>query len=45
MMDTLYRLQQTGDKGAYLKQRLKDKLSEHKQYINKHGQGMPKLRN
>lgn len=45
MMDTLCRLQQTGDKGAYLKQQLKCKLSEYTQHFNKHGQDMPKLRN
>jgi xylulose-5-phosphate/fructose-6-phosphate phosphoketolase len=34
-----------GDKGIYLKQQLKDKLIEHKQYINKHGQDMSEIRN
>ena len=29
-MDTIDRLPQTGDKGIYLKQQLKDKLIEHK---------------
>jgi xylulose-5-phosphate/fructose-6-phosphate phosphoketolase len=45
VMDTIDRLPQTGDKGIYLKQQLKDKLVEHKQYIHKHGQDMPEIRN
>src|SRR3569832_668293 len=44
VMDTIDRLPQTGDKGVYLKQQLKDKLIEHKQYINKYGQDMPEIR-
>ncbi len=45
VMDTIDRLPQTGDKGIYLKQKLKDKLVEHKQYIAEHGQDMPEIRN
>ena len=45
VMDTIDRLPQTGDKGVYLKQQLKDKLIEHKQYIRKYGQDMPEIRN
>ncbi len=45
VMDAIDRLPQTGDKGIYLKQQLKDKLIEHKQYIDKHGQDMPEMRN
>jgi xylulose-5-phosphate/fructose-6-phosphate phosphoketolase len=44
-MDTVDRLPQTGDKGICLKQQLNDKLIEHKQYINKHGEDLPKIRN
>ena len=40
-----FELPQTGDKGIYLKQQFKDKLSEHKQCINKYGQDMPEVRN
>jgi hypothetical protein len=45
VMDTIDRLPQTGDKGITLKQQLKNKLIEHKQYIDKHGQDMPEIRN
>jgi len=44
-MDAIDRLPQTGDKGLTLKQQLKDKLIEHKQYIDKHGEDMPEIRN
>jgi phosphoketolase len=44
VMDTIDRLPQTGDRGVYLKQQLKGKLIEHKQYIDKHGQDMPEIR-
>jgi xylulose-5-phosphate/fructose-6-phosphate phosphoketolase len=45
VMDTIDRLPQTGDRGVYLKQQLKDKLVEHRQYINQYGQDMPEIRN
>ena len=45
VMDAIDRLPQTGDKGLYLKRRLKDKLIEHNQYIDKHGQDLPEIRN
>jgi xylulose-5-phosphate/fructose-6-phosphate phosphoketolase len=44
-MDTSDRLPQTGDQGIYPKQQFKDKLIEHKQYVNRHGQDMPEIRN
>ncbi len=43
-MDVLDRLPQLGNRGAYLKQALKDKLVQHKQYIVQHGQDMPEVR-
>ncbi len=45
VMDTIDRVPQTGGKGIYLKQQLKDKLVEHKLYIRRHGQDMPEVRN
>ena len=45
VMDVIDRLPQTGDRGAYVQQQLKDKLVEHKQYIDKNGQDMPEIRN
>jgi xylulose-5-phosphate/fructose-6-phosphate phosphoketolase len=45
VMDAIDRLPQTGDQGIYLKQQLKDKLVEHKQYIDKNGEDLPEIRN
>jgi xylulose-5-phosphate/fructose-6-phosphate phosphoketolase len=45
VMDIIDRLPGTGDKGVYLKERLQDKLIEHKQYISRYGQDMPEIRN
>jgi xylulose-5-phosphate/fructose-6-phosphate phosphoketolase len=44
VIDTIDRLPQTGGKGIDLKQRLEDKLIEHKRYIDRHGQDMPEVR-
>ena len=44
-MDTIDRLPQAGEKGSSLKRQLKDKLIEHKQYIETNGQDLPEVRN
>ena len=44
-MDAIDRLPQLGDQGLTLKRQLKDKLLEHRQYINAHGEDMPEIRN
>ncbi len=42
--DVIDRVSKLGYKAAYLKQFLRDKLVEHKQYIHKHGEDMPEIR-
>jgi len=44
VMDTIDRVPQTGERGIYLKQQLRDKLVEHNDYIRKHGEDMPEIR-
>jgi xylulose-5-phosphate/fructose-6-phosphate phosphoketolase len=44
VMDVIDRLPKTGDRGAYLKQQLMDKLAEHRSYIDKNGQDMSEIR-
>ena len=42
--DVVDRVPKLGYKAAYLKQFVRDRLIEHKQYIAKHGQDMPEIR-
>jgi len=44
VQDVLDRLPRLGDKTAYLKQEMQDKLVAHKQYIRENGQDMPEVR-
>lgn len=45
VMDVIDRVPEVGDEGDYLKQQLKDKLVEHRLYINEHGEDLPEVRN
>ena len=40
----LLRLPQLGNRGAYLYQKMSDKLVQHQQYINEYGEDMPEVR-
>ena len=45
VMDVIDRVPQTGCKGKHLQQQLRNKLIEHKSYIDQFGQDMPEIRN
>jgi xylulose-5-phosphate/fructose-6-phosphate phosphoketolase len=43
--DVIDRVPGLGARAAYVKQALRDKLLDHKNYIHKYGQDMPETRN
>lgn len=43
VMDVADRVPKISDRAAYLKQHMRDKLTEHRQYITRHGQDMPEI--
>jgi len=43
--DVIDRVTNLRSRGAYAKQAFREKLIEHKEYIRKHGQDMPEIRN
>jgi xylulose-5-phosphate/fructose-6-phosphate phosphoketolase len=45
VMDVIDRVPKLGYKAASLKQMMRDKLTEHKHYIARHGEDMPEVRN
>ncbi len=44
VMDVIDRVPQVGSAGVYLSQQLRDKLVEHKRYIEENGRDMPEIR-
>ena len=44
VIDVVQRLHSLGNRGAYLVQRMNDKLVEHRQYIKDHGVDLPEIR-
>lgn len=45
VLDVIERLPAPGSHAAYVSQAIRDKLLEHKQYIEMHGEDMPEIRN
>ncbi len=45
VQDVIDRVPRLAGRGDYLKQEMRDKLLEHKQYIRRYGQDMPEIRN
>ena len=45
VQDVVDNLEHLGSKGAYLKQKMRDKLIEHKHFIDAHGEDLPEIRN
>jgi xylulose-5-phosphate/fructose-6-phosphate phosphoketolase len=42
--DVIDRVPKLGPVAAYAKQRIRDKLIEHEQYIHEHGEDLPEVR-
>jgi xylulose-5-phosphate/fructose-6-phosphate phosphoketolase len=45
VMDVIDRVPKLGYRAAYLKQLMRDKLTEHELYIRQYGEDMPEIRN
>ena len=45
VQDVVDNLEHLGSRGAYLKQKMRDKLIEHKHFIDAHGEDLPEIRN
>jgi xylulose-5-phosphate/fructose-6-phosphate phosphoketolase len=44
VMDVMYRVPKMHERSAHIKQAMRDRLIEHKQYIERHGEDMPAIR-
>lgn len=42
--DVMDRVPKCADRASYIKQAMRDKRIEHKQYISEHGEDMPEIR-
>ena len=42
--DVIDRVPRLGSRAAYVKQELRDKLLDHKNYIREHGEDLPEIR-
>jgi xylulose-5-phosphate/fructose-6-phosphate phosphoketolase len=45
VMDVVDRVPRLKQQGGHIKQRMHDKLTAHSQYVNRHGEDMPEIRN
>ena len=45
VLDVIDNVERFASTGAYLKQKMHDKLIEHKHFIDEHGEDMPEIRN
>ncbi len=44
VQDVIDRVPQLDSRAAYIKQEMRDRLIEHKQFITEHGEDMPEIR-
>jgi xylulose-5-phosphate/fructose-6-phosphate phosphoketolase len=44
-MDVIEWVPGLGSKAAHVKQHLRDKLTEHRRYVDQHGEDMPEIQN
>ncbi|HEY9148039.1 MAG TPA: phosphoketolase family protein [Gammaproteobacteria bacterium] len=45
VMDVMHRVPKMHNRSAHIRQKMRDRLIEHKEYIERHGEDMPEIRN